>query len=305
MKLNELRSKAGEKLKEGKRAKDELDHNRHSLEQAARSREEHYDLMAKAMEVDEDFRPKGDIVSANEAFERAKAEERSFGEKVEKSSETLEEINAQKRETIDDLETYIEDNVRYMDSLSGAKDNRFGHTFAPLEETFAEHIAEAEDLRDELLNSLEEGTGPKSSAGDTYGAGAGDMQGAGPETGADMLSDEEDAWRSRLQQQRSMAFREKVMSDPMTKNALFSGVRAPAGAGGSCLTFGINDENLSNLSYAQGNNTLGWGNDCSLAQIANIMTLAGIPTAEEQVVGHVNAIRASLRGNPVSSKDSF
>ena len=121
----------------------------------------------------------------------------------------------------------------------------------------------------------------------------------------DSLSDEDKAWRAEMQRQRSEAFREKVMSDPMTKHALFSGVRAPAGSGGPSLTFGLNDENLSSLSYAQGNNTLGWGNDCSLAQVANIMTLAGIPTAEEQVVNHVNAIRGSLKGNPVSSGNPF
>ena len=55
MKLNELRSKAGEKLEEGKRAKDELENSRRSLEQASLSREEKYDFMADAMEVDEDF----------------------------------------------------------------------------------------------------------------------------------------------------------------------------------------------------------------------------------------------------------
>lgn len=332
MKLNELRSKAGEKLEEGKRAKDGLENSKRSLERSSLSREEKYDFMADAMEVDEDFRPKGDIVSANEAFERSKAEEQSFREAVDRDTEILEGINAQKRETIAELETYIENNEKYMESLSGAKDNKFGHTLEPLEEAFNEHIAEAEGLRDELLQSLDEGAGGHAGAGDSFGAGAGDSLGAGAgdsfgdgagdtlgvgfETGMDVsgeglragaegLSDEDRAWQAEMQRRRSEAFRQKVMSDPMTKNPLFSGVRAPAGAGGPSLTFGINDERLSGLSYAQGNNTLGWGNDCSLAQVANIMTLAGIPTAEEQVVNHVNAIRGSLKGNPASSGNPF
>ncbi len=301
MKLNELRSEAEKNLEQGKLAKDELEHSRQRAEQASLSREEQYTFMAEAMEVDEDFRPRGDIISANEAFERSKAEESSSYEAVEESSDRLEEINSRKWETIGDLETYIENNEKYVDSLSGMKDNKFSQTAAHLGETFVEHIAEAEELRDELLTSIDEGVGGHAGGSDLFSAGA--AEGTGP--AADTLSEEDKAYQAEIRRRQSEAFREKVMSDPMTKNPLFSGVRSPRGAGGPCLTFGINDENLSKLSYAQGNNRRGWGNDCSLAQIANIMTLAGKPTAEDQVVEHVNKIRWFLKSNPASSRDPF
>ena len=316
MKLSELRSTADEQLEKGQKARDELEGSRRLMETSEMVRDENYDQMSDAMEVDEDYRPKGDIVAANEAFERAKEEYRAAAEAVQAGEEAVEEINSEKRETIGALEDYIEETKGYRESLQGAADSKFGHTMKPLDDTFAEHIEGAEDLRDELLESLGEGPGERTGAGGSFGAGAEGISAAGSQEGiaengtettresgysAGEISEED--YIEQVKKQRAEQYRNQVMSDPMTSNPLFSGVRQPEGAGGACLTFGINDESLGKLSYAQGHNTLGWDNDCAITQIANILTMAGIPASEETVVQYVNANRHRMRGNPAESSD--
>lgn len=313
MKLSELRSVADEQLENGRKAKEELDQGRIALETAESERNDRYNLMEEAMEVDEDFRPKGDILAANEAFENAKEEHRTAMEAVKAGEDALEVINAGKYDTIEALESYIGETQGYRDSFRGAAQSRYVHTLKPLDDTFARHIENAETLRDELLSSMDEGTGGHNGAGGVLGsagaeglAGSGNYESTFPgidanEGPAEGISDEERAYRDEIQKRRSEQFRQQVMNDPMAKNPLFSGVRQPEGAGGPCLTFGLEDENLGKLSYAQGNNTLGWDNDCSIAQIANILTLAGSQTKEQQVVEYVNSIKNTLVSKPGAS----
>lgn len=313
MKLSELRSVADEQLENGRKAKEALDLDHIVLETAESEKNDRYDSMKDAMEVDEDFRPNGDILAANEAFENAKEEYRTAMEAVKEGEDALEEINAGKYDTIDALESYIGETQGYRDSLQGVTRSRYVHTLKPLDDTFAIHIENAETLRDELLSSMDEGTGGHNGAGGSFGSiGAeglprnGNYESIFPRTDANESSaegilDEERAYRNEIQKRRSEQFRQQVMNDPMTKNPLFSGVRQPEGAGGPCLTFGLEDEKLGKLSYAQGNNTLGWDNDCSIAQIANILTLAGSQTKEQQVVEYVNSIKNTLVSKPGAS----
>ena len=282
MKLSDIRTTAKEQLEKGKEIRDELDRRNEALETAQSERDSRYDDMASAMEVDEDFRPKGDILTANDAFEQSKEDLATAETEVEESESALEEINREKQN--------ITDRYKKM-----------------------EHITEAEDIRDELLTSMDEGTGGRRQGGSFS---SGTMEGTGSAAGMEALqegtldsmdvsdtaqqeiSEEERQIREQIQKERSERYRQQIMNDPMTKNPLYSGVRRPEGAGTNCLTFGINDERLGKLSYNQGHNTLGWGEDCSLAQIANILTLSGRPTTEEEVVQHVNGIRKTLSSKP-------
>lgn len=100
MKLSELQATAHEQLERGQTAQDELEGNRHLLKKSEMVKDEYYDRMSDAMEVDEDCRPNGDIVAINEAFERAKEEYLIAEEIVQAGEEALEGINAVKRETI-------------------------------------------------------------------------------------------------------------------------------------------------------------------------------------------------------------
>ena len=313
MKLSEISSKAKEQLERGKEIRDELDRNNQNLETAQFERDARYDEMDAALEVDEDFRPKGDIIAANDAFEQSKEELSSAQEQVEESQSALEEINREKHETVDLLEEYADERQSDRSRLQGASGSKFADSLKPLDEELAGHIAEAEDIRDELLTSMEEGTGGRRQGGSLS---SGTMEGTGSAAGMEALqegtsdsadvsdtaqqeiSEEERQIREQIQKERSDRYRQQIMNDPMTKNPLYSGVRRPEGAGTNCLTFGINDERLGKLSYNQGHNTLGWGEDCSLAQIANILTLSGRPTTEEEVVQHVNGIRKTLSSNP-------
>lgn len=315
MKLSEIRTTAKEQLEKGKEIRDELDRRNEALETAQSERDSRYDEMDAALEVDEDFRPKGDIVAANDAFEQAKEDLSTAEAEVAESESALEEINREKHETIDLLEEYAEERQGDRDKLQGASGSKFAENLKPLDEELSGHITEAEDIRDELLTSMDEGTGGRSQGGSfTSGFSEGVMGVSGMETRQEggetggtaeglqqEISDEEREYRERIQKERSERFRQKIMNDPMTKNPLYSGVRRPEGAGANCLTFGINDENLGKLSFNQGHNTLKWGEDCSIAQIANVLTLAGRPTTEEEVVQYVNRIRKSLNSNPRAS----
>lgn len=319
MKLSDIRSVANDQLDRGEEARDNLALRHQELNVAEERTQERYDEMAVAMEVDEDFRPKGDILMANEAFELAKEELQSAMESVEEAESGLDKINREKRETIELLEDYAEERQEDRERLQGASGNRFAQSLKSLDEKNADHIEEAQNLRDQLLTSMEEGTGGRQTGGSFMAGRAEGISGHFeygnlPETGGETtetsdsisreVSEDERRYREQIQKQRSEAFRQKVMSDPMTKNPLFSGVRSPAGAGANCLTFGINDERLGKLSYAQGNNTLNWEEDCSLAQIANILTLSGRPTKEQEVVEYVNSIASQLKSKPASSQDA-
>lgn len=316
MKLSELSTKANEQLERGKEIRDELDRNRQNLETAQTERDTRYDEMAAALEVDEDFRPKGDIVAANDAFEQSKEELASAQEKAGESESALEEINREKQETVDLLEEYAEERQSDRSRLQGASGSKFAGNLKPLDESLSEHITEAEDIRDELLASMDEGTGGRRQGGsyssgmvegigsaagmETLQEGTGDSADVSDSSPGEVTEEERKIWE-QIQKERSERYRQQIMNDPMTKNPLYSGVRRPKGAGTNCLTFGINDERLGKLSYSQGHNTLGWGEDCSLAQIANILTLAGRPTTEEEVVQYVNSIRKSLHSKPRAS----
>ena len=313
MKLSDIRTTAKEQLEKGKEIRDELDRRNVALETAQSERDSRYDDMASAMEVDEDFRPKGDILTANDAFEQSKEDLATAETEVEESESALEEINREKHETVDLLEEYAEERQGDRDRLQGASGSKFAENLKPLDEELSEHITEAEDIRDELLTSMDEGTGGRRQGGSFS---SGTMEGTGSAAGMEALqegtldsmdvsdtaqqeiSEEERQIREQIQKERSERYRQQIMNDPMTKNPLYSGVRRPEGAGTNCLTFGINDERLGKLSYNQGHNTLGWGEDCSLAQIANILTLSGRPTTEEEVVQHVNGIRKTLSSKP-------
>ena len=320
MKLREFQSAADEQLDKGRQIRSELEENRRALEDAESEREARYDDMAAAMEVDEDYRPVGDIITANDLFEESKEVRSAADESVRASEEALLENNEEKFETIRGLEEFIEEVQDNRDRLQGASDNKFADTLEPLDDKFAGKSEEAQLLRDELLASMEEGTG-ELGRGDALGASGAEgvsdavhmasVTDSVPEPGdntADAgnegLSDEDRAYREMIMKQRSEAFRQKVMSDPMTRNPLFSGVRQPHGAGGPCLTFGINDENLGKLSYAQGHNELGWMNDCAMAQISNMLILSGRHISEAQVVRYIDSMRAGLRYDPVRSRNA-
>ena len=302
MKLSDIRTTAKEQLEKGKEIRDELDRNNQALETAKADRDSRYDEMDAALEVDEDFRPKGDILAANDAFEQSKEDLAAAETEVEESEAALEEINREKHETIGQLEEYADERQSDRDRLQGASGSKFAENLKPLDEELSGHITEAEDIRDELLESMDEGTGSRRQ-GSSFSAGI--SEGASGISGMDNLQEgtaQEISEEERIQKERSEQFRQKIMSDPMTKNPLYSGVRKPEGADTACLTFGINDERLSKLSFYQGNNTLGWEEDCSIAQIANILTLAGIPTTEEEVVQYVNRISASLNSGLIVSQ---
>lgn len=316
MKINELRSVSRDQMERGRKAAEELKNSRYNLEAADIFREESYNDMAEAMELDEDYRPKGDIITANDIFEDAKREASAVEEIVEIAEESLEEINSGKRQTIEMLEEYIEESRGHRDRLQEGADNRFGHNLKSVDGIFAGHIEEAEDIRDELLESLDEGPGGHAADSSFFDAFTDEISGAeanerssetdweesgepGDET--EEMSDKD--YREKVMKERSEVFRQKIMNDPMTQNPRYSGVRQPPGAGGPCLTFGVNDESLGKLSYRQGNNTAGWENDCALAQIANILTMAGKPAKEEQIVEYVKNNIHLMRGNPVKSSD--
>ena len=320
MKLREFQSVADEQLDKGRQIRSELEENRRTLEDMESEREARYDDMAAAMEVDEDFRPMGDIITANDLFEQAKDARAAADESVRASEEALYENNEEKFETIRGLEEFVEEVQESRDRLQGASDNKFADALEPLDDKFAEKSEEAQMLRDELLASMEEGTG-ELGRGDSLGASgsegisdAGHMESVTdsvPEPGDNTtdagnegLSDEDRAYREMIMKQRSEAFRQKVMNDPMTKNPLFSGVRQPKGAGGPCLTFGIDDENLGKLSYAQGHNEQGWVNDCAMAQISNLLILSGRNISEAQVVNYIDSVRSRLRCDAVHSADA-
>lgn len=316
MKLSELQATAHEQLERGQTAQDELEGNRHLLKKSEMVKDEYYDWMSDAMEVDEDCRPNGDIVAINEAFERAKEEYLIAEEIVQAGEEALEGINAEKRETINTLEEYIEETKGHKETLQGVAGSKFEYTIKPLDDNFEEHIEDAENLRDELLASLGEGPGERTGTGESFGATTKEIFASSSKkeitdyrtetTGESGISSGElleVTYIEQVKKERAEQFRNQVMSDPMTFNPLFSGIRQPEGGGGACLTFGINDESLGKLSYAQGHNTLGWDNDCAITQISNILTIAGIPTNEETIVQYVNANRHRMRSDPVKSSN--
>ena len=124
MKLREFQSVADEQLDKGRQIRSELEENRRTLEDMESEREARYDDMAAAMEVDEDFRPMGDIITANDLFEQAKDARAAADESVRASEEALYENNEEKFETIRGLEEFVEEVQESRDRLQGASDNK-------------------------------------------------------------------------------------------------------------------------------------------------------------------------------------